>query len=88
MSGLTSIIHLPETSVNCRAAFFLESMIVFNSPNPSEIWKFLIERRDASSSTDIDLPAPKRIASRRVGRLVSSLIESYSLDLFRVELCS
>ena len=88
ISGLTSIIHLPETSVNWRAEDSLESMVAFNSSNPSEIWKFLNDRSDASSSTDIDLPDPKRIASSKVERFVPSLIGSHSLDLSGVELSS
>ena len=63
-------------------------MVAFNSSNPSEIWKFLNDRSDASSSTDIDLPDPKRIASSKVDRFVSSLIGSHSLDLSGVELSS
>ena len=85
---MTSIIHLPETSVNWRAEDSLESMVDYNSTNTSQIWKFLNDRSDASSSTDIDLPDPKRIASSKVDRFVPSLIGPHSLDLSGVELSS
>ena len=65
--GLTSNIHRPATSANCSAESLRLRMVDCNwRSEASTSWAGRSSNSE-SSSTDIDLPAPNRIASRMVG---------------------
>ena len=73
ISGLTSRIHLPETSVSWRALPSLCSISFLRVESPTCITPFGSPSISESSSRDIERPAPKRMASRIVASAGSDI---------------